>query len=202
MKTLAFIVAIALFPCGELAARAGDGAGTTMLRKSNRRVQALLSQNVKVGSAEEEDVKTKIANEVRRVLDAEELGRRALRDHIDTLTSAELDEFLRLLGALIEQSYVKALRSQFSYELRFLRETGGANREVTTEVHTTRRGRPYVMQIDYLLRKEGRQWRAYDIVTDGVGLVRNYRAQFNRIIAKEGFEGLLRRMRRRYEKHR
>jgi ABC-type transporter MlaC component len=33
-----------------------------------------------------------------------------------------------------------------------------------------------------------------------VGLVENYRAQFNRIIAKEGFDGLLERMRKKAKK--
>ena len=52
------------------------------------------------------------------------------------------------------------------------------------------------MSVDYVLRKEGDTWRAYDLVTDGVGLVENYRAQFNKIIAKEGVAGLLERMRK------
>ena len=199
MRVLALVIGIALLPWGGWPAYADDRAGTAVLRRANNRIQVLLSQSVKVGSAEEREVKAKIANQVRRVLDVEELGRRALRDHIDAISSAQLAEFLELLSALIEQSYVKALRAQLSYELRFVSERGGADREVVTEVHTTRRNRPYTMQIDYRLRKEGNRWRAYDVITDGVGLVRNYRAQFNRIIAKDGIEGLLSRMQRRYQ---
>jgi phospholipid transport system substrate-binding protein len=52
------------------------------------------------------------------------------------------------------------------------------------------------MSVDYALRKQGNSWRAFDLVTDGVGLVENYRAQFNKIIAKEGVNGLLERMRK------
>jgi ABC-type transporter MlaC component len=37
-------------------------------------------------------------------------------------------------------------------------------------------------------------------VTDGVGLVENYRAQFNKIIARDGFAGLMDRMRKKRAK--
>jgi len=67
---------------------------------------------------------------------------------------------------------------------------------VSTEVHAKRKGRPYTVAVDYVLRKDGAGWRAFDVATDGVGLVENYRAQFNKIIAKDGFAGLLDRMRK------
>jgi ABC-type transporter MlaC component len=38
------------------------------------------------------------------------------------------------------------------------------------------------------------------VVTDGVGLVDNYRAQFNKIIAKDGMSGLIDRMRKKRAK--
>jgi ABC-type transporter MlaC component len=38
------------------------------------------------------------------------------------------------------------------------------------------------------------------VVTDGVGLVENYRAQFNKIIARDGFGGLMDRMRKKRAK--
>jgi phospholipid transport system substrate-binding protein len=58
-----------------------------------------------------------------------------------------------------------------------------------------RRGRPFKIGIDYLLRKDGASWRTFDVITDGVGLVENYRAMFNKIIAKDGIDGLIAKMR-------
>lgn len=202
---IARIVALAmgvilLIPSSDTLADTGDREVTIVLRRSNARIQQLMSQDVKIGSAEEEDVKARIASEVRGILNLEELGRRALRDHIDSLSKAREEEFLNLLSVLVEQNYIKALRARLTYEVRFLSEIGDHTRKVATEVHTTRRGRPYVIQIDYLFRKENKHWRAYDVVTDGVSLIRNYRAQFNRIIAKEGIDGLLGRMKRRHER--
>jgi phospholipid transport system substrate-binding protein len=89
------------------------------------------------------------------------------------------------------------MRSNLSYEVSYLKEEEkDDSRWVSTEIHLERNGRPETMSVDYALRKEGDSWRAFDLITDGVGLVENYRAQFNKIIAKEGFSGLIERMRK------
>ena len=67
---------------------------------------------------------------------------------------------------------------------------------VTTKIKTKRHGRPYSIEVDYVLVKDGDKLRAWDVKTDGVGLVENYRTQFNKIIEKEGFDGLITRMKK------
>jgi phospholipid transport system substrate-binding protein len=127
----------------------------------------------------------------------EELGQRALADHWKSSSSAQRKEYLTLLRELVEGNYIKAMRSNISYEVRYLKEEErDGSRWVSTELALSRNGRPEVMSVDYGLRKQGDSWRAYDLVTDGVGLVENYRAQFNKIVAKEGVNGLLARMRK------
>ncbi len=51
------------------------------------------------------------------------------------------------------------------------------------------------VSIDYQMMKVGNTWRVFDISTDGVSLVRNYRTQFNRIIERDGWDALIARMR-------
>ena len=41
-----------------------------------------------------------------------------------------------------------------------------------------------------------------DVKTDGVGLVENYRTMFNKIIAKDGFDGLIAKMKKKQAAHR
>jgi phospholipid transport system substrate-binding protein len=38
-------------------------------------------------------------------------------------------------------------------------------------------------------------WKVYDVVIEDISLVNNYRAQFNRVLAKSSVEDLLKRMR-------
>jgi phospholipid transport system substrate-binding protein len=176
---------------------AADGPGITRVRSVNDAVVALLRQSPAAGSPEEKQVSAKISETVGSFLDIEALGRSALVDHWAKLSAPERKEFSKLLSDLVEGSYVRALRSNLDYEVKYIaEEPKGADRFVQTEVRADRKGRPQVIAVDYLLRQSGGNLRAVDVVTDGVGIVENYRAQFNKIIAQEGFPGLLARMRK------
>jgi phospholipid transport system substrate-binding protein len=49
--------------------------------------------------------------------------------------------------------------------------------------------------MDYRLFLKGGRWHAYDIVADGVSLVKNYRSQFNKIIRESSYQGLVEKLR-------
>jgi phospholipid transport system substrate-binding protein len=192
-RALVLLVWVALSP----PVLAADGPGVAAVRRANESVSALLKQKPEPGSDAEKRLVAQISSELKSFLDVEELGQRALNDHWKGLNASQRKQFVGLLRELVEGNYLKAMRSNLSYEVRYLKEEekDGA-RWVSTEVHVERNGRPETMSVDYVLRKEGDSWRAFDLITDGVGLVENYRAQFNKIIAKEGFSGLIERMRK------
>lgn len=191
------LLLLAALLLGSGPALAEDGPGTQAVRRANDEVKALLDKKPEPGSAAEKQLASQISTQLKGFLDVDELGQRALGEHYAKLTSAQRKEYLTLLRQLVEANYVKAMRSNSTYEVRYLDEVeqDGA-RLVKTELAIQRNGRPEVMSVDYRLRKNADQWRAFDLVTDGVGLVENYRAQFNQIIAKEGIGGLLERMRK------
>lgn len=178
------------------ASSAAAGAGTDTVRKANDTVSKLLRKKVAAGSDAEAKLATKITTQLRGFLDVEELGKRALSDHWERLEPAKRAEFMKLLRELIEANYVKGLRANLDYEVTYIGEKPkGEDVLVTTSIKTMRRGRPYTIGIEYLLRKDGSGWRTFDVITDGVGLVENYRAMFNKIIAKDGIDGLIKKMR-------
>jgi len=168
---------------------AAEGAGTATVRKANDQVSALLKKQAPAAQ---------VTATVRTFLDIDEMGKRALSNHWATLSAAQQKEFSTLLRELIEAHYVKGMRSNVNYQVKYLSEKadGAGGLLVSTQVETTRKGRPFKIQIDYRLRREKGAWKVYDVVTDGVGMVENYRASFNKIIAKDGFAGLLERMRK------
>ena len=51
--------------------------------------------------------------------------------------------------------------------------------------------------MDYRLIKKDGDWYAYDIIVDGVSLVRNYRSQFVSIIRSSSYQELVRRLKER-----
>lgn len=178
------------------AARAG--AGTQAVKAANDTIAALLKQKPSPGSKEEKDLAAKVTTSVRGFLDIDQLGKGAMVDNWQKLSKAQQDQFLRLLRSLIEDNYVRGLRANLDYQVDYTGESTDkdGNVLVTTKINTKRRGRPYAIEVDYVLVKDGDKLRAWDVKTDGVGLVENYRTMFDKIIDKDGFDGLIAKMKK------
>jgi ABC-type transporter MlaC component len=174
------------------------GPGTQAVKAANDTIAALLKQKVAPGSKEEKDLAAKVTTSVRGFLDIDQLGKRAMVDNWQKLTKPQQDQFLALLRGLIEENYVRGLRANLEYQVDYTGESTDkdGNVVVTTKVNTRRKGRPYAIAIDYVLVKEGDKLRAWDVKTDGAGLVENYRAMFDKIIDKDGFDGLVTKMKK------
>ena len=191
-----------IFACLLLPSLAFAGTGTRVVKKANETISAKLKIKAAAGSAKEAKLAKEVTSSVRGFLDVDELGRRALKNHWAKITPAQQKEYLDLLRSLVEANYVKGLRANLKYKVHYLGEEAKKDGQilVKTEVKTKRRGRPYTVSVDYLLRKDGGKHRAFDVFTDGVGLVENYRAQFGKLISKYGMDGLLKRMRKKLAK--
>jgi ABC-type transporter MlaC component len=196
-KTLLAVLALA-FALVSLpaAAHAADGPGTKAVRNANDTIAKSLKVKTKPGSPEEKAAAEKVTESVRSFLDIDELGKRALVDHWDKLTDAQKTKFLTILRALIEDNYIKGLRANLEYQVAYKGEAAGPDKTtvVSTEVTAKKKGRPIRIKVDYVLVDVGGKMKCFDVKTDGVGLVDNYRAMFNKIIAKDGFDGLIAKM--------
>lgn len=180
------------------AASGKSGGGTQAVKSANDTIAALLKQKVAAGSKEEKELAAKVTTSVRGFLDIDQLGKRAMVDNWQKLSKAQQDQFLALLRALIEDNYIRGLRANLEYQVEYTGESTDkeGNVVVTTKINTKRKGRPYTIEVDYVLVKDGDKLRAWDVKTDGVGLVENYRTMFDKIIDKDGFDGLIARMKK------
>lgn len=135
------------------------------------------------------------------VLDYDSLARESLKESWDERTAAERAEFQGILQKLVRTAYRKNLKRIRDYDVQY---TGEAKAELGQVVKTTAKSRSNAREepiaIDYVVRESGGKWRIVDIVTEGSSLVGNYRNQFRRIIKKQGFPELIRRMKTKLEK--
>lgn len=175
------------------------GPGTAAVKTANEKIAALLKQKPIAGSKEEKELAGKVTTSVREFLDIDELGKRAMADQWSKLSTAQQTEFLTTLRSLIEDNYVRGLRANLQFTIDYTSESTDkdGNLLVSTTVNTKRKGRPFKIAIDYVLKKQqGDKLKAWDVKTDGVSLVDNYKTQFNKIIEKDGFNGLLSKMKK------
>lgn len=195
IRALLLTILLALASTPALAA---DGPGTAAVRAGNQAITALLKQKPTPGSPEERTLAGKVTESVKALIDIDELGKRAMADHWARLAPAQQRDFLTTLRDLINDNYVRGLRANIEYTVDYTDESTAANGDVivTTTINTKRRNRPYKIEIAYVLRNVGGKLRAWDVRTDGVGLVENYRIQFNKIVEKDGFAGLIAKMKK------
>jgi ABC-type transporter MlaC component len=174
------------------------GPGTQIVKAANETISSLLRQKVAPDSKEEKDLTAKVTTSVRGFLDIDQLGKRAMVDNWQKLSKTQQEQFLGLLRELIEDNYVRGLRANLEFQIDYTGESTDkdGNVIVTTKINTKRKGRPYTIEVDYVLVKDGDKLRAWDVKTDGVGLVENYRTMFNKIIDKDGFDGLMAKMKK------
>lgn len=124
--------------------------------------------------------------------DYAEMSRRALAAYWKPLTTAERTEFVELFKRFLSDRYAEKIEDYSGEQVEYRSERiEGTYAEVRTELHSDKTTIP----MDYrLLLKEGR-WHAYDIIVDGVSLVKNYRSQFQKIIRESSYQELVNKLR-------
>jgi phospholipid transport system substrate-binding protein len=137
----------------------------------------------------------KVANEI---FDFRETSQRSLARHWQGRTASERDEFVTLFADLLERSYIGKIELYTGGDkIHFLGESlDGDQATVRTKI-VTKQGTE--IPVDYRMIRKGDRWLAYDVAIEGVSLVANYRAQFNKIIQTSSYPGLVQKLRAKRE---
>jgi phospholipid transport system substrate-binding protein len=124
--------------------------------------------------------------------DFSEMTKRSLGAHWQGLAQSEQREFVDAFTQKLLMAYGRSVRSSGDEKVQFNRETSdGSFARVETKVVS---GNGETLPIDYQLHDIDGQWKVYDMVIDQISIVNNYRAQFERVIAKSSVKELLARM--------
>jgi phospholipid transport system substrate-binding protein len=153
-----------------------------------------------------EDPVLKVRPEERRValrgaatdiFDFTEITRRSLGRHWQAATPAEREELVLLFTALLERSYLGRIEQYTGERIAVVGEAlDGELATVRTRLMS--KGGTETA-VDYRLYRAGDRWMAYDVSVEGVSLVANYRAQFNKIIQASSAQALVKRLRAKQE---
>ena len=169
------------------------------LKKSNDSLDKVLKKKYPAWSPESEAQKAEVRKLVGGFLDYRELAHRALAKHWDTLTQAQRKEFVGTLRELVERSYLKQVSGDPNYNIKYQKEEKtGSEATVEATLNTVTRGKKIAIALEYhLIYKD--HWLVYDVITDEQSMLENYRAEFNKIINKDGFDALLKRMKKKLD---
>lgn len=154
-------------------------------------LRVLKDQNLK-DSARATERREKLEEIIGQRFDYAEMAKRTLPSQWNGLSSQQRQEFVSLFQQFLAHSYAGNVDGYSGEQVEYLKERErGKFAEVQTRVVSPKVQIP----LDYRLLKKNGDWRVYDVVIDGVSLMKNYRGQFSRIISSSSFENLLDKLR-------
>ena len=128
---------------------------------------------------------------VRERFDFYEMSRRVLGPQWRNINAEEREQFVELFTQLLQYAYVDRIDEYSGQEVEFV---GQRIRGDRAEVQTVLVDRDRSYNVSYIMQLQQDRWMAYDIVAEGVSLVRNYMEQFREILRRHGFDGLVRQL--------
>jgi phospholipid transport system substrate-binding protein len=172
---------------------AGAGAPTDQLRAGIDRVVEILHDPALAGEQQGDQRRAAIGRVAGEIFDFGDMAKRSLGPHWEKRTPAERVEFARLFTELIQRSYIAKVDQHGSAaRVTFLEERVDADYAVVRTTMPLSNGS--TMALDYRMRGVDGRWQVYDLSMEGVGLLANYRAQFDRVIRTASFEELVARL--------
>jgi phospholipid transport system substrate-binding protein len=124
--------------------------------------------------------------------DFSEMTKRALGRHWQSLDGVERREFVDALTRRLLVTYGKTVRASGREKIEYKRELQEGKYATVQTLVISENGDS--LPIDYRLHEVDGQWRVYDMIIDQVSLINNFRAQFERVLAKSSVKDLLRKL--------
>ena len=131
-----------------------------------------------------------IGEEIDDVFDFKELSRRTLGRSWKKMKPEQQKEFVGLFKELLQGVYADRLLAYSDQKVLFEKETmlKKGRAEVQSYLQTADGKK---IPLFYRLTDKSGSWKVYDVIIEGVSMVKNYRTQFREIISKDSPEKLL-----------
>jgi len=167
------------------------GEPTEQLRDTTEKVLALLRDRSCNTEARKTERRQAVRKELDRRIDWETVARSSLGRHWARLKPAQQAEFVAVFSRFLAETALDKFETDNLYKLKidYIGEKiidgyASVKVQVTTKDDV-------VHPIEFRMQKSGREWLGYDVLIEGVGMVKNYRDQFDEILGKSSYKKLL-----------
>jgi phospholipid transport system substrate-binding protein len=172
-----------------LARGAWAGSPSDQLRTGIDRVFKILGDPELDGDQKLTQRRAAIVIAAKEIFDFGEMAKRSLGQYWPQRTSAERVEFVRLFTELVQRSYITKVDQHGAHKMTVQGERIDGDYAVVRTTLPLSSG--HELPIDYSMHSADDRWQVYDLSIEGISLVANYRAQFNKIIRTSSYEGLV-----------
>jgi phospholipid transport system substrate-binding protein len=187
-RWMAFLAVTVIFTATTCAAA---GPMETVQKITDRTIEILADENLKAPEKAGEKQKL-LRREADEFFDWRSMAQTALSVHWRKRTEEEKKEFAALFAEFLEKTYMDKVEGYSGEKIKYLEEQIDKDYPdeavVKANVLTEKQG---AIPVEYFMMENGGTWKVYDVLVEGVSLLKNYTSQFNSIILRSSYEDLV-----------
>jgi len=187
------LAAVLLLGMGLTPAHAqGDAATATEIRQMLEARDQQIKDILEGSEAYTAEQRTELKALINGVIDFAVMGQRALGPHWEDLSIEQQEEFVAVFRDVVRAQSMSDLgvyNSKVTYDQI---DVHGDSAFVRTRTKYEGRTTP----VEYVLERREEEWRAEDIIVDGVSTAEGYARSFQTVVRQRGFETLMESLRK------
>ena len=193
MRLKLFLLSLIFCLVASVSAHAADMTARQTAEAGADRILALLNDPAFKDPATKPAIRQKVEAEVLQLFDFDEFSTRTVGPTWRKFTPEQKDAFKTAFTDLLRNTYIDTLDEYDGQKVRFTGEVvanNGKRVEVQMEFLTSKQAYPVAFR---MLEKKGR-WVVYDVLIEGISMIKNYRDQFRDILSKGDPQTLIERV--------
>lgn len=131
--------------------------------------------------------KMQISGRVQEFLNVDSMSKRTLGNYWDQASVEQRQYFSELFVKVLESTYLNRIEDYSDGAVKYLKERVKGTKAIIDTVIVSKE---LEIPVQYKMIYADGAWQVFDLVIEGVSLIRNYRSSYGEIIRKDGFEGL------------
>ncbi len=196
MKRLCLGFILLLLLTSPLQVRAGVPLDTVEGHVNN--VLKVLRDPALQGEANKETKQKKIEAIADEMFDYVALSRLTLGRNWRKFDNSQKKEFVQLYRSILEKAYMDRILSYTDEKVMFDKEIMLSDKKAEVQTHIITKS--VEIPIFYRVYLKDGKWKVYDVIIEGISLIKNYRTQFRDILANNPPEEVLKILREKTER--
>ena len=193
MKKLFTILLLAV--CGLMTSvSAEEQTPEQIVEETSIKLLKIINEQSERIKSEEGYVNKVIDELVLPVIDLQSMGKLILGKHWKTASEEQRAKFIEQFKSMLTRTYAKSVADYGDAKVTVFPPQGGQKgkrHRVKTHLDI---GSGTPLQVDYVFRRKDDSWKVFDLVVDGLSLIKNFRTSFSQEISETSLDALIARL--------
>lgn len=134
-----------------------------------------------------DEKKAQVSGRIQQYLNIASMSRRTLGPYWDEASAEQRQRFSDLFVQVLEGTYLNRINDYSGGSVQYLKQRVKGDKAI---IDTRFVSEDLEIPVKYKMVYEDGSWQVFDVVIEGVSLIRNYRSSYGEIIRKSSYDGL------------